>query len=44
MQLEADVPQKLIYIIQALVIFLVAAESIVRWAMRRRQKAKLARG
>ncbi len=44
MQLEADVPQKLIYIIQALVIFFVAAESIVRWAVRRRQKARLAGG
>ncbi len=39
MQLEADVPQKLVLIVQAVVIFLVAAESIVHWAIRRRQKA-----
>ncbi|PKQ29549.1 MAG: ABC transporter permease [Actinobacteria bacterium HGW-Actinobacteria-10] len=38
MQLEADVPQKIILIIQALVIFLVAAEEIVTWFVRRRQK------
>jgi len=38
MQLEADVPQKIILIIQALVIFFVAAEEIVLWLVRRRQK------
>lgn len=38
MQLEADVPQKIILIIQALVIFLVAAEEIVTWFIKRRQK------
>ncbi|MBN2841211.1 MAG: ABC transporter permease [Coriobacteriia bacterium] len=38
MQLEADVPQKIILIIQALVIFFVAAEEIVLWFVRRRQK------
>lgn len=38
MQLEADVPQKIILIIQALVIFLVAAEEIVGWVFKRRQK------
>jgi ABC-type uncharacterized transport system permease subunit len=38
MQLEADVPQKIILIIQALVIFFVAAEEIVLWFIRRRQK------
>lgn len=38
MQLEANVPQKIILIIQALVIFLVAAEEIVTWFIRRRQK------
>jgi len=38
MQLEADVPQKIILIIQALVIFFVAAEEIVMWFVRRRQK------
>ncbi|MDZ4063998.1 MAG: ABC transporter permease [Coriobacteriia bacterium] len=38
MQFEADVPQKIILIIQALVIFFVAAEEIVMWFIRRRQK------
>ncbi len=38
MQFEADVPQKIISIIQALVIFFVAAEEIVLWFVRRRQK------
>ncbi|GAB4283684.1 MAG: ABC transporter permease [Coriobacteriia bacterium] len=38
MQFEADVPQKIILIIQALVIFFVAAEEIVLWFVRRRQK------
>lgn len=38
MQLNADVPQKIILIVQALVIFLVAAEEIVTWFIRRRQK------
>ncbi|MDP2232505.1 MAG: ABC transporter permease [Actinomycetota bacterium] len=38
MQLEAHVPQKIILIIQALVIFFVAAEEIVMWFIRRRQK------
>ena len=38
MQLEAAVPQKIILIIQALVIFFVAAEEIVLWFVRRRQK------
>ncbi|MFU8890512.1 MAG: ABC transporter permease [Anaerosomatales bacterium] len=33
MQLEADVPQKVILIIQALIIFLVAAEQIARWVI-----------
>jgi len=41
MQLEADVPQKLVLIVQALVIFFVAAEWIVRWAIRRRRKAEV---
>lgn len=35
MQLEADVPQKVILIIQALIIFLVAAEQISRWILGR---------
>jgi simple sugar transport system permease protein len=38
MQLEASVPQEIILIIQALVIFFVAAEEIVLWFVRRRQK------
>lgn len=38
MQFQADVPQKIISIIQALVIFFVAAEEIVLWFVRRRQK------
>lgn len=41
MQLEAAVPQKIIWIIQALVIFFVAAEEIVLWFVRRRQKEAL---
>ena len=35
MQLEADVPSKVIFIIQALIIFLVAAEQVARWVIRR---------
>ncbi|MDY0088590.1 MAG: ABC transporter permease [Coriobacteriia bacterium] len=35
MQLEAEVPQKVILIIQALIIFLVAAEQISRWILGR---------
>lgn len=38
MQFEAKVPQKIVLIIQALVIFFVAAEQIVLWFVRRRQK------
>lgn len=38
MQFEAHVSQKIILIIQALVIFFVAAEEIVLWFVRRRQK------
>lgn len=38
MQLEAGVSQKIILIIQALVIFFVAAEGIVNWLVRKRQK------
>jgi simple sugar transport system permease protein len=41
MQLEAHVPQKIILIIQALIIFLVAAEEIVTWFIKRRQKEAL---
>lgn len=43
MQLEASVPQKIVLIIQALVIFLIAAESVVQWFIQRRQKEALAR-
>jgi general nucleoside transport system permease protein len=35
MQLEADVPAKVIFIIQALIIFLVAAEQLARWVIGR---------
>jgi ABC-type uncharacterized transport system permease subunit len=38
MQLQADVPQKLISIIHALVIFFVAAESVVTYFIKKRQK------
>ena len=38
MQLEAHVPDQLVSIIQALVIFFVAAETIVTWVIARRQK------
>lgn len=43
MQLEADVSQKIITIIQALIIFFVGAETIITWFIRRRQKAALER-
>jgi ABC-type uncharacterized transport system permease subunit len=39
MQLEADVPAKVTSIIQALIIFFVAADAVVDWFIRRRQKA-----
>lgn len=35
MQLEAEVPAKVIFVIQALIIFLVAAEQIARWVIGR---------
>ncbi len=38
MQLNANVPDKLVDIVQALVIFFVAAESIITWFIKRRQK------
>jgi ABC-type uncharacterized transport system permease subunit len=38
MQLNADVPDKLVDIVQALVIFFVAAETIVTWFIKRKQK------
>ena len=40
MQLEADVSQKVIYILQAIIIFLVAAETIVYWVVRRFRRRK----
>lgn len=43
MQLEANVPQKLVSIIQAVVILLVASESIVMWFIKRRQKEATSR-
>jgi len=38
MQLNANVPDKLVDIVQALVIFFVAAETIITWYIKRRQK------
>jgi ABC-type uncharacterized transport system permease subunit len=35
MQLEANVSQKVILIIQAVIIFMIGAESIVKWAFER---------
>jgi ABC-type uncharacterized transport system permease subunit len=43
MQLEANVPQKIITIIQALIIFFVGAETIITWLIKRRQKRALER-
>lgn len=43
MQLDANVPQKIITIIQALVIFFVGAETIITWFIKRRQKLALER-
>jgi simple sugar transport system permease protein len=43
MQLEADVPQKIITIVQALVIFFVGAETIITWFIKLRQKRSLER-
>lgn len=43
MQLEANVPQKLITIIQALIIFFVGAETIITWLIKRRQKLAVER-
>ncbi len=40
MQLEADVSQQLVAVIQAIIIFLVAAETIVSWAVERTRKRK----
>lgn len=43
MQLEANVPQKIILIVQALVIFFVAAEGIVTYFVKQRQKEATSR-
>ncbi len=40
MQLEADVSQKVIYILQAIIIFLIAAETIVAWFVKRVRSRK----
>jgi general nucleoside transport system permease protein len=41
MQLEADVSQQVVAIIQGIIIFLIAAESIVPWALERWRKRKV---
>jgi ABC-type uncharacterized transport system permease subunit len=43
MQLQANVPDKIILIVQALIIFFVGAETIITWLIRRRQKLALER-
>ena len=40
MQLEADVSQKVVYILQAVIIFLIAAETIVTWTVQRFRRRK----
>lgn len=44
MQLFANVPQKIITILQALIIFFVGAETVVTWLIKRRQRLALERG
>lgn len=41
MQLEAEVPAKVIFIIQALIIFLVAAEQLARWIIGRTRRVSV---
>lgn len=41
MQLVANVPDKIVTIIQALIIFFVGAETIINWLIKRRQKLAL---
>jgi simple sugar transport system permease protein len=41
MQLVASVPDKIITIVQALIIFFVGAETIITWLIKRRQKLAL---
>jgi simple sugar transport system permease protein len=43
MQLEADVSQRIISIVQALIIFFVGAETIISWLIKRRQRLALER-
>jgi general nucleoside transport system permease protein len=43
MQLDANVPQKIITIVQALIIFFVGAETIITWLIKRRMKLALER-
>lgn len=43
MQLVANVPDKIVTIIQALIIFFVGAETIINWLIKRRQKLALER-
>ena len=40
MQLEADVPQKVVYILQGVIIFLIAAETIVTWTVQHLRRSK----
>jgi len=43
MQLTANVPDKIIMIVQALIIFFVGAETVITWLIKRRQKLALER-
>lgn len=43
MQLVANVPDKIVTIVQALIIFFVGAETIITWLIKRRQKIALER-
>ena len=43
MQLTANVPDKIIMIVQALIIFFVGAETVITWFIKRRQKLALER-
>jgi len=43
MQLMANVPQKIITIVQGLIIFFVGAETVVTWLIKRRKRLALER-
>jgi general nucleoside transport system permease protein len=43
MQLEADVSQRIVSVVQALIIFFVGAETIITWLIKRRQRLALER-